>query len=227
MKPNRSRVVTLDGPGGAGKGTIGRMLAQTLGFHYLDSGALYRVVAFGALKHGIEAKHLKALVEFIETLKVEFPVDVSDLAVRFEGESLSAALRTEHIGQLASELSAIPEVRMALLQRQRDFLKPPGLVTDGRDMGTVVFPQAALKIYLTASAQERAQRRFEQLQAAGESVNLASLTEEIRTRDERDANRPISPLKPANDAYILDTTGLSIEAVLAQVKALAQDKLSG
>lgn len=220
-------VITVDGPGGAGKGTVGRMLAQNLGFHYLDSGAMYRLVAFASLKHRVAEDDVEGLADLIEHLDVDFPSDVLTHSVRFEGQPLDLELRTEAISQLSSRLSALPAVRAALLARQHAFRHPPGLVTDGRDMGTVVFPDAPLKIYLTASPEERARRRFQQLQAAGESVNLASLTEEIRARDERDANRPISPLKPAPDAYILDTTGMGIEEVLAEVQTLVRKKLRG
>lgn len=218
-------VITIDGPGGAGKGTIGRMLAQDLGFHYLDSGALYRLVAYATRKHGIRLDDLESLTTAVYELDVSFSPDPEVKTIRFEGEELDQELRTETISQLASKLSALPEVRLALLERQRAFRQAPGLVTDGRDMGTVVFPQAIAKIYLTASPAERGRRRFEQLQEAGESVNLATLTEEIQARDERDANRAISPLKPASDAHVLDTTGLSIEVVLAEARALVKEKL--
>lgn len=220
-------VITIDGPGGAGKGTIGRMLARDLGFHYLDSGALYRLVAYAMRKHDISPDDLSALTHTIYDLDVSFSPDPEVKTIRFEDEDLEQELRTETISQLASKLSALPEVRLALLERQRAFKQAPGLVTDGRDMGTVVFPHAIVKIYLTASPAERARRRFEQLQEAGESVNLASLTEEIRARDERDANRALSPLKPAPDATVLDTTGLGIEVVLAQARALVKEKFLG
>ncbi|SHL90747.1 (d)CMP kinase [Vreelandella subglaciescola] len=210
-------VLTIDGPGGAGKGTISGLLAERLGWHLLDSGALYRLTAYAAGKHSIAFDDEAGLAQVAENLDVAFPVADGAVQTLLEGEDVSRAIRTEQAGERASKVAALPAVRTALLKRQRDFSQPPGLVADGRDMGTVVFPGAALKIFLTASADERARRRYEQLQQAGVDASLSSLLQEIQARDARDTQRSVAPLKPADDAITLDTTRLSIPEVVEQL----------
>ena len=216
-------VITVDGPGGSGKGTITQMLASRLGWHLLDSGALYRLTALAAERQGVALNNEPGLVAVAAGLDVTFePTPPGEPAkVLLAGEDVSAAIRTEQCGNNASKVAVMPSVRAALLQRQRDFRKPPGLVADGRDMGTVVFPDAPVKIFLTASAEERAQRRFSQLLQAGVDVSIANVLKEIRVRDERDMNRSAAPLKPADDAQVIDSTGLSIEEVLSRCMAAA------
>lgn len=214
------RVLTIDGPSGSGKGTLAQRMAEKLGWHYLDSGALYRVLAQAALKHHIDLADEKALSELAEQLDVTFLLNQGQLQVNLEGEDVSLLIRSEQAGNAASKVAAFPAVRTALLQRQRDFRQPPGLVTDGRDMGTVVFPDAAFKVFLTASAEVRAERRYKQLKEKGIDSNLSDLVAEITERDERDMRREVAPLRPAADAVILDSTQLGIEAVLEKVSAL-------
>lgn len=216
-------VITVDGPGGSGKGTITQMLASRLGWHLLDSGALYRLTALAAERQGVALNNEPGLVAVAAGLDVTFePTPPGEPAkVLLAGEDVSVAIRTEQCGNNASKVAVMPSVRAALLQRQRDFRKPPGLVADGRDMGTVVFPDAPVKIFLTASAEERAQRRFSQLLQAGVDVSIANVLKEIRVRDERDMNRSAAPLKPADDAQVIDSTGLSIEEVLNRCMAAA------
>ncbi|GLK88923.1 (d)CMP kinase [Pseudomonas turukhanskensis] len=212
-------VIAIDGPSGSGKGTIASLLAKKLGWSLLDSGALYRLLAFAARNHGVDLTNEEALKLLAAHLDVQFVAAANGQPQRIilEGEEVTDAIRNEQIGAGASQVAALGAVRDALLQRQRAFQEMPGLVADGRDMGTVVFPDAPLKIFLTASAEERARRRYLQLKAKGDDVNLASLLDEIRLRDERDTQRTVAPLKPAADAIQLDSTELSIEQVLERI----------
>ena len=223
--PSQSPVITVDGPSGAGKGTLCMLLADKLGFHLLDSGAIYRVLALAAIHHGVDTESEDALVPLAAHLDVQFIAEGELVKVILEGEDVSGTLRTEEVGNTASKVAALPRVREALLRRQRAFREQPGLVADGRDMGTVVFQGAEVKIFLDASAEERATRRMNQLQKKGLDVNFGSLLSEIQERDYRDRNRAVAPLRPADDALVLDSTELSIEQVLEKVLAYVDAKL--
>ncbi|GAB5412763.1 MAG: (d)CMP kinase [Congregibacter sp.] len=220
-----SSVITVDGPGGAGKGTLCYSLAKRLGWHMLDSGALYRVTAHAALTHSLALDDEPALANLAAELDLRFVAAPAGLTkVLLGGIDITADIRTEDCGAAASQVAALPLVRQALLQRQRDMAVDPGLVADGRDMGTVVFPEAPLKIYLTASALARAKRREAQLKEAQGGDTLARLLETIEERDERDRNRSESPLVPADDAIIIDSTDVSAEKVLETVLAEAEKR---
>ena len=211
-------VITIDGPSGAGKGTISRRVAQALGFHLLDSGALYRLTAIAAEKQRVSLDDAEQLARIAHELDVRFDTaDDGAERIWLDGEDVTLEVRKESTGDGASRVAVIPEVRAALLERQRAFQQPPGLVADGRDMGTRVFPAAPVKIFLTASAEERARRRHKQLKDKGIGVSLAALSRDIEDRDQRDSERSVAPLKPAKDARILDSSGKSIEAVTQTV----------
>ncbi|USD64394.1 (d)CMP kinase [Vibrio sp. SCSIO 43136] len=219
-------VVTVDGPSGAGKGTLCMLLAEKLGFHLLDSGAIYRVLALAAIHHGIDTESEEALVPIATHLDVQFIAEGELVKVILEGEDVSKELRKETTGEAASKIAALPRVREALLRRQRSFSAAPGLVADGRDLGTVVFPTAEAKIFLDASAEERANRRYNQLQQKGHDVKFDDLLREIQDRDYRDRNRPVAPLRPADDALVLDSTELSIEEVVEKALKYIESKLA-
>ena len=211
-------VVCIDGPGGAGKGTVAKAVATQLGYHLLDSGAIYRVMSLAVQKQALDTENMDALVECAQTLDVKFITPDSGLVETWlQGENVTAELRLESTAEMASLVAAKSPVRDALMQRQRDFAQAPGLVADGRDMGTIVFPEAPVKVFLTASAEERAKRRQKQLQEQGKSVSIARLIEAIEERDARDMNRSVAPLQPAEDAITIDTTELSITEVVTQV----------
>ncbi len=211
-------VITIDGPSGSGKGTIAHRVAARLGFHVLDSGALYRLLGAAAKRHAVSIENEAALEVLAAHLDVQFTADVQGEAViLLEGEDVSREIRTEEAGRAASKVAVLPKVRSALLARQQAFREVPGLVADGRDMGTVVFPDADLKIFLTASAEARAERRYKQLLEKGFDASLAALTDDIRARDTRDTERSIAPLKPADGALVLDSTDLGIDAVVQRV----------
>lgn len=223
-------VICLDGPSGVGKGTICLAVAKRLGWHILDSGSLYRITALQVSRlfpdNEVNSINTKQLVEIASNLSICYRCENDELSVFLADENITQLIRGEEIGAKASQVAAIPEVRKALLNRQRAFLQPPGLIADGRDMGTVVFPDAVLKIYLTASPEERAKRRYKQLKDKGIGVNLAALVEELRLRDERDMNRQAAPLKPATDAIIIDTTTLDIEQVTNEVMYWVNQRIS-
>jgi cytidylate kinase len=220
-------VITIDGPSGSGKGTISRHLAQQLGWHFLDSGALYRLVGLGGARHGIDHTDAQAIAAYARQLEVRFVAGhpAEEPRIYLENQDVTSELRTETTGELASRVAAIPAVREALLERQRDFRHAPGLVADGRDMGTTVFPQADLKIFLTASAEVRAQRRYKQLKQKENSVSLSALVHDINQRDARDSTRAVSPLVPAADAVIVDTSEMDISQVMQHVQDLVRQAL--
>jgi cytidylate kinase len=226
MSSNPVPVLTIDGPSGSGKGTIARTVAEALGWHLLDSGALYRAVGFAASMEGLDLSDADAITRCAQETKISFraAADGGDTHVFVNGMDATLELRTETCGAAASAVAAIPGVRAALFDKQRAFRQPPGLVADGRDMGTVIFPDAEHKVFLTASDEERAKRRYKQLKEKGLDVTLSTLLREIQARDARDASRAVAPLKAATDAVVIDSTGMPIEAVVAKVLQLAQEE---
>ena len=216
MAVGKPPVIAIDGPSASGKGTVAQAVAGALGFHYLNSGALYRTVAYVALESGADLEKESILADIALNLNANFNFD----SVELEGKNVTDAIRSEAVGTAASRIAALPGVRRALLERQRAFRRPPGLVADGRDMGTVVFPDAALKIYLTATPEERAERRYKQLMAKGMGASMATLLQDIRARDARDGTRAVAPLRRAADAVLIDTTGIPAADAVAQVLAL-------
>ena len=213
-------VVTVDGPSGVGKGTLSQYLTCKTGFHLLDSGAIYRALAYGAVNNNLALDDIPGLVKLAEKLPVEFKATT----ILYEGVDVTSKVRTEEVAGVASTVAVIPEVRAALLQRQKDFAQFPGLIADGRDMGTVVFPNSPLKLYLTASAEVRAERRVKQLKNQGIDANITQITQDIKERDERDTGRKTAPLRPADDAIVIDTSDLDIQEVCRKAESLLWDK---
>lgn len=215
-------VITIDGPSGSGKGTISRLVAEAMGYGLLDSGALYRLTALAAMRGQVDIQSEPAVADLATNLDVVFEVRDGRTRILLGGDDVTEEIRSEQVGMNASVVAAYPSVRQALLERQRAFALPPGLVADGRDMGTVVFPSAPVKIFLTASAEERARRRVKQLQEAGLFPDFETILRDIRARDERDSSRAAAPLVPAEDAVVLDSTALGIDEVLDAVLSLAR-----
>ena len=211
-------VITIDGPTASGKGTVAQKVAEKLGFHYLDSGSLYRLTALAAERQGVELTNACAVAQVAASLKIAF----QDGKTLLDGEDVGDAIRSESASQNASRVAALPAVREALLSLQREFRVSPGLVADGRDMGSVVFPDAAVKVFLTASAGARAERRTKQLKQKGMSAIMSDVVKELRARDDRDTSRPVAPLKHYPDAYLLDTTGISADVAVERILAWAQ-----
>jgi cytidylate kinase len=215
LTPHPSPVIAIDGPSASGKGTVAERVAAALGFHFLDSGALYRLTALSAMKHGVALDDEAG----VAALAAKLPVSFRDGAVWLDEKNVTDAIRAETVGEGASKIAALPAVRAALLDRQRAYRQPPGLVADGRDMGTVVFAGAVAKVFLTASAEARAERRYKQLIGKGNPANLSALVADMQARDARDAARAVAPLKPAADALLLDTTHMDIESAVQAVLA--------
>lgn len=223
MAHNKFPVITVDGPGGAGKGTLSSLLAQRLEYRLLDSGAVYRILALAALRQGVALDDEQALVRLVADIQMHFIANKEGVqSVFLNDQDVSAEIRTERCASAASKIAAHERVRKALLQKQREFCQSPGLVADGRDMGSVVFPDADKKIFLVASLAERARRRYKQLKEQGNDASLDALLNELARRDERDEQRSVAPLKPAKDAIVIDSTGLSIEEVLEQALKLVR-----
>lgn len=219
-----TKIITIDGPSGSGKGTVSRLIASKLAFNYLDSGALYRALSVSSARHGVNLWNIKGLVDLVEHMDVRFQMDEDNFKVFLDEINVSDEMRTEDAGVRASKIAFYPEIRESLLKRQRKFAFGVGLVADGRDMGTVVFPEADLKIYLTASIEERAQRRYKELIDKGEDVSLRALAKQVRDRDARDMNREVSPLIAADDAVTIDTSEMSVARVFNSIIALVHAK---
>ncbi len=227
MPDSEPPVIAIDGPAGTGKGTVAKQIALQLGFHYLDSGALYRLLALNSQQHDVNAEDISQLIRLCQDMQIRFEVlpNGEDIGVFLNQQEVSSHLRTEECAGIASQLAVIPEVRSTLLSKQQAFRQEPGLVAEGRDMGTVVFPTAICKIFLTASAEERAKRRQNQLMKQGISASLDRLLDEIRTRDTRDEKRKVSPLVPAADAVLVDSTDLTIDQCVRRIEALVREAL--
>ncbi|CAG7855788.1 CMP/dCMP kinase [biofilm metagenome] len=218
-------VLTIDGPSGAGKGTVSRQVSKILGWNYLDSGSIYRSLAIALLQNNTDLSKVDEIIRIAQTMDLAFICD-DELQVKLNGEEITTQLGTETTGNTASIIAAMPEIRQVLLQKQKDFKQQPGLVADGRDMGTVVFPEAKHKVFLTASAEERALRRYKQLMEKGIDVNICKITREIEERDRRDKERLIAPLAPADDALFIDSSAMAINEVIAQVLSLVPQHIT-